>query len=159
MVSGDLGRGLLGTVEEVRAVAVAMGMLMADILSAVLGAHRDAPGAHLLPGQRCPPPGPSEEDVANFQVLVKVLPVMVTLVPYWMVYFQVGAPPLHPGPQLPGPSVSVLISEAQGLPEGPGQSEWLLRPSPSPSRCGRILHLPSNSSPTRALQEPHPSGR
>lgn len=50
---------------------------------------RDAQGAHLLPDQRSPQPGPShEEDVANFQVLVKILPVMVTLVPYWMVYFQ-----------------------------------------------------------------------
>uniref|UniRef100_A0A8C2V1K7 Solute carrier family 15 member 3 n=1 Tax=Chinchilla lanigera TaxID=34839 RepID=A0A8C2V1K7_CHILA len=44
---------------------------------------------HLLPDQRVPQPGPSpQEDVANFQVLVKILPVMATLVPYWMVYFQ-----------------------------------------------------------------------
>ncbi|PNI45141.1 SLC15A3 isoform 6, partial [Pan troglodytes] len=35
-------------------------------------------------------PGASpQEDITNFQVLVKILPVMVTLVPYWMVYFQI----------------------------------------------------------------------
>ncbi|XP_058435566.1 solute carrier family 15 member 3 isoform X3 [Marmota monax] len=52
-------------------------------------AARDAQGAHLLPDHRYPQPGPShEEDIANFQVLMKILPVMVTLVPYWMVYFQ-----------------------------------------------------------------------
>ncbi|XP_020831722.1 solute carrier family 15 member 3 isoform X2 [Phascolarctos cinereus] len=28
------------------------------------------------------------EDVTNFRVLVRILPVMLTLVPYWMVYFQ-----------------------------------------------------------------------
>ncbi|XP_057583887.1 solute carrier family 15 member 3 [Hippopotamus amphibius kiboko] len=50
---------------------------------------RDPPGAQLLPDQRSPQPGASpQEDIANFQVLVKILPVMVTLVPYWMVYFQ-----------------------------------------------------------------------
>ncbi|XP_037694321.1 solute carrier family 15 member 3 [Choloepus didactylus] len=50
---------------------------------------RDPQDAHLLPDQRSPGSGASpQEDVANFQVLVKVLPVMVTLVPYWMVYFQ-----------------------------------------------------------------------
>ncbi|XP_058162172.1 solute carrier family 15 member 3 [Dasypus novemcinctus] len=50
---------------------------------------RDPQGARLLPDQRSPQAGASpREDVANFQVLVKVLPVMVTLVPYWMVYFQ-----------------------------------------------------------------------
>uniref|UniRef100_A0A8I5NML8 Solute carrier family 15 member 3 n=1 Tax=Papio anubis TaxID=9555 RepID=A0A8I5NML8_PAPAN len=51
--------------------------------------HRDRQGARLLPDQRSPQPGASlQEDIANFQVLVKILPVMVTLVPYWMVYFQ-----------------------------------------------------------------------
>lgn len=50
---------------------------------------RDSEGAHLLPDQRSHQWGPSpQEDMANFQVLVKLLPVMVTLVPYWMVYFQ-----------------------------------------------------------------------
>ncbi|KAK7803038.1 hypothetical protein U0070_010598 [Myodes glareolus] len=50
---------------------------------------RDSEGALLLPDQRSHPWGPSpQEDMANFQVLVKLLPVMVTLVPYWMVYFQ-----------------------------------------------------------------------
>ncbi|XP_004715094.1 solute carrier family 15 member 3, partial [Echinops telfairi] len=50
---------------------------------------RDPQGAQLLPDQRHAQPGPSpQEDIANFQVLVKLLPVMVTLVPYWMVYFQ-----------------------------------------------------------------------
>uniref|UniRef100_A0ABK0LVE4 Solute carrier family 15 member 3 n=1 Tax=Rattus norvegicus TaxID=10116 RepID=A0ABK0LVE4_RAT len=51
---------------------------------------RNSEGAHLLPDQRSNQPGPSpQEDMANFQVLLKVLPVMVTLVPYWMVYFQI----------------------------------------------------------------------
>lgn len=50
---------------------------------------RNPQGAHLLHHQRSLQPGPSpQEDLANFQVLVKILPVMVTLVPYWMVYFQ-----------------------------------------------------------------------
>ncbi|XP_060032262.1 solute carrier family 15 member 3 isoform X4 [Erinaceus europaeus] len=52
-------------------------------------ATRDPPGDQLLPDQSSPQSGPSpQEDLANFQVLVKILPVMVTLVPYWMVYFQ-----------------------------------------------------------------------
>lgn len=51
--------------------------------------ERNSEGAHLLPDQRSNQPGPSpQEDMANFQVLVKILPVLVTLVPYWMVYFQ-----------------------------------------------------------------------
>ncbi|KAM8970728.1 solute carrier family 15 member 3 isoform 1-T1 [Sarcophilus harrisii] len=42
-----------------------------------------------LPGRRWSPRGPSHhEDVTNFRVLVRILPVMLTLVPYWMVYFQ-----------------------------------------------------------------------
>lgn len=52
-------------------------------------ATSDPPGDQLLTAQRTPQPGPSpQEDLANFQVLVKILPVMVSLVPYWMVYFQ-----------------------------------------------------------------------
>ncbi|XP_055469898.1 solute carrier family 15 member 3 [Psammomys obesus] len=50
---------------------------------------RDSEAAHLLPAQRYQQPGASpQEDRDNFRVLVKLLPVMVTLVPYWMVYFQ-----------------------------------------------------------------------
>ena len=72
---------------------------------------RDPPSAQLLPDQRLPQPGPSpKEDIANFQVLVKILPVMVTLVPYWMVYFQVSTPALSlRKKQLPRP-LSSLIS-------------------------------------------------
>ncbi|XP_042301763.1 solute carrier family 15 member 3 [Sceloporus undulatus] len=32
--------------------------------------------------------GPSQEDVSNFQVTAKIFPVLLTLIPYWMVYFQ-----------------------------------------------------------------------
>lgn len=60
--------------------------------------HRDPQGTQPLPNQRSPQPGPSpQEDMANFQVLVKLLPVMVTLVPYWMVYFQVSIRVLSSG--------------------------------------------------------------
>ncbi|XP_006899905.1 PREDICTED: solute carrier family 15 member 3 [Elephantulus edwardii] len=50
---------------------------------------RDPQGAPPLLDQRSHQLGPSpQEDIANYQVLVKVLPVMLTMVPYWMVYFQ-----------------------------------------------------------------------
>uniref|UniRef100_A0A6J0TLX4 Solute carrier family 15 member 3 n=1 Tax=Pogona vitticeps TaxID=103695 RepID=A0A6J0TLX4_9SAUR len=39
-------------------------------------------------GTRHQPAGPSQEDVSNFQVMTKILPVLLTLIPYWMVYFQ-----------------------------------------------------------------------
>ncbi|XP_063187672.1 solute carrier family 15 member 3 [Chroicocephalus ridibundus] len=42
-----------------------------------------------LPNSRPQPGAPSlEEDLANFQVLARILPVMLTFIPYWMVYFQ-----------------------------------------------------------------------
>ncbi|XP_036115205.1 solute carrier family 15 member 3 [Molossus molossus] len=67
---------------------------------------RDPQGAQLLPDQRSPQPGPSpEEDIANFRVLVKILPVMVTLVPYWMVYFQMQSTYVLQGLHLHIPNV------------------------------------------------------
>lgn len=49
-----------------------------------------AKSASSLAGDK-PQPGASsyEEDVANFQVMMKLLPVLLTFIPYWMVYFQV----------------------------------------------------------------------
>ncbi|NXN14178.1 S15A3 protein, partial [Indicator maculatus] len=44
----------------------------------------------LLPSSRGHPGAPSpEEDLANFQVLARILPVMLTFIPYWMVYSQI----------------------------------------------------------------------
>ncbi|KAB1272191.1 Solute carrier family 15 member 3, partial [Camelus dromedarius] len=95
--------------------------------------HRDSPGAHLLPDQRSQQPGPSpQEDIANFQVLVKILPVMVTLVPYWMVYFQMQSTYVLQGLHLHIPNIfpnypanSSVALRAQGssykIPEA-----WLL---------------------------------
>ncbi|KGL86322.1 Solute carrier family 15 member 3, partial [Charadrius vociferus] len=42
-----------------------------------------------LPNSGAQPGAPSpEEDLANFKVLARILPVMLTFIPYWMVYFQ-----------------------------------------------------------------------
>ncbi|NXS98138.1 S15A3 protein, partial [Jacana jacana] len=42
-----------------------------------------------VPTSGAQPGAPSpEEDLANFQVLARILPVMLTFIPYWMVYFQ-----------------------------------------------------------------------
>nr|XP_034979857.1 solute carrier family 15 member 3 [Zootoca vivipara] len=41
-----------------------------------------------LSGPRTQPVGMSHENIANFQVIMKILPVLLTLIPYWMVYFQ-----------------------------------------------------------------------
>ncbi|XP_027714650.1 solute carrier family 15 member 3 [Vombatus ursinus] len=46
------------------------------------------PSQDELPGRRSLWGTSHHEDVTNFRVLVRVLPVMLTLVPYWMVYFQ-----------------------------------------------------------------------
>ncbi|XP_067397573.1 solute carrier family 15 member 3 [Emydura macquarii macquarii] len=42
----------------------------------------------LLDGKSQPRAPSPEEDLANFQVMAKILPVLLTFIPYWMVYFQ-----------------------------------------------------------------------
>ncbi|XP_003802727.1 solute carrier family 15 member 3 isoform X1 [Otolemur garnettii] len=77
---------------------------------------RDPQGAHLLPDQGSPQPGlSSQEDVANFQVLVKILPVMVTLVPYWMVYFQMQSTFVLQGLHLHIPNIFPANSAASSM--------------------------------------------
>ncbi|XP_072494891.1 solute carrier family 15 member 3 [Notamacropus eugenii] len=49
---------------------------------------RSSQDADELPGRRLLWGASQREDVTNFRVLVRILPVMLTLVPYWMVYFQ-----------------------------------------------------------------------
>ncbi|XP_065260152.1 solute carrier family 15 member 3 [Emys orbicularis] len=49
----------------------------------------EAQGADPPPDGKSQPRAPSpEEDLANFQVMAKILPVLLTFIPYWMVYFQ-----------------------------------------------------------------------
>lgn len=95
---------------------------------------RDSRGTPTLLAQRSPQPGPSpQEDVANFRVLVKILPVMVTLVPYWMVYFQMQSTYVLQGLHLHIPNIfpdspansSVALS-AQGSSGYKIPEAWLL---------------------------------
>ncbi|XP_049748080.1 solute carrier family 15 member 3 [Elephas maximus indicus] len=84
---------------------------------------RDPQGAQLLPNQRSPQPGPSpQEDITNFKVLVKILPVMVTLVPYWMVYFQMQSTYVLQGLHLQIPNI---------FPANPASSFTALHTRPS----------------------------
>ncbi|KAG6923870.1 solute carrier family 15 member 3, partial [Chelydra serpentina] len=49
----------------------------------------EAQGVDPFPDSKSQPWAPStEEDLANFQVMAKILPVLLTFIPYWMVYFQ-----------------------------------------------------------------------
>ncbi|KAM6074310.1 solute carrier family 15 member 3 isoform 2-T2 [Chlamydotis macqueenii] len=58
------------------------------------------------PNGRAQPGAPSpEEDLANFQALVRILPVMLTFIPYWMVYFQMQSTYFLQGLHLRGPSI------------------------------------------------------
>ncbi|KAM6392663.1 solute carrier family 15 member 3 [Pluvialis apricaria] len=59
-----------------------------------------------LPNSRAQPGAPSpEEDLANFQVLARILPVMLTFIPYWMVYFQMQSTYYLQGLHLNIPSI------------------------------------------------------
>ncbi|KAM9266934.1 LOW QUALITY PROTEIN: solute carrier family 15 member 3 [Cariama cristata] len=59
-----------------------------------------------LPNSEAQPGAPSpEEDLANFQVLARILPVMLTFIPYWMVYFQMQSTYYLQGLHLHIPSI------------------------------------------------------
>ncbi|KAK4822790.1 hypothetical protein QYF61_019981 [Mycteria americana] len=72
-----------------------------------------------LPHSGAQPGAPSpQEDLANFQVLARILPVMLTFIPYWMVYFQMQSTYYLQGLHLHIPSIfqrgQVRASTLQG---------------------------------------------
>ncbi|NWH53916.1 S15A3 protein, partial [Fregata magnificens] len=70
-----------------------------------LSAHRWEAGDP-LPESGAQPGAPlPEEDLANFQVLARILPVMLTFIPYWMVYFQMQSTYYLQGLHLHIPSI------------------------------------------------------
>ncbi|XP_002709063.1 solute carrier family 15 member 3 [Oryctolagus cuniculus] len=99
-------------------------------------AARNSQSTHLVPDRRFPQPGPShEEDIANFQVLVKILPVLVTLVPYWMVYFQMQSTYVLQGLHLHIPNI---------FPSSPTNSSTALRAQDSSYRIPEAWLLLAN---------------
>lgn len=99
-------------------------------------AARNSQSTHMVPDQRFPQPGPShEEDIANFQVLVKILPVLVTLVPYWMVYFQMQSTYVLQGLHLHIPNI---------FPSSPTNSSAALRAQDSSYRIPEAWLLLAN---------------
>ncbi|NWX93298.1 S15A3 protein, partial [Nothoprocta pentlandii] len=72
-----------------------------------LNPHRSHMGAReSFPSSRPQPQAPSyEEDLANFRVMTKILPVMLTFIPYWMVYFQMQSTYYLQGLHLRIPSI------------------------------------------------------
>ncbi|NXE30585.1 S15A3 protein, partial [Ardeotis kori] len=77
------------------------------------------------PDGRAQPGAPSpEEDLANFRALVRILPVMLTFIPYWMVYFQMQSTYFLQGLHLRVPSV---FQHRSGTPQGYAFPDaWLL---------------------------------
>ncbi|NWY07301.1 S15A3 protein, partial [Nothoprocta ornata] len=72
-----------------------------------LNPHQSHMGAReSFPSSRPQPQAPSyEEDLANFRVMTKILPVMLTFIPYWMVYFQMQSTYYLQGLHLRIPSI------------------------------------------------------
>ncbi|NXN31108.1 S15A3 protein, partial [Nycticryphes semicollaris] len=69
------------------------------------GSSRWHPGDRVLTSGAQPGAPSPEEDLANFQVLVRILPVMLTFIPYWMVYFQMQSTFYLQGLHLHNPSI------------------------------------------------------